>query len=71
MEKTLRQYLTLKALTFPEAAGKVNLRFSLYDCYAATGDTEKAISMLYNILQVDQYNLEAIVYLENYYEKAG
>ena len=60
-----------KALTFPEAAGKVNLRFSLYDCYAATGDTEKAISMLYNILQVDQYNLEAIVYLENYYEKAG
>lgn len=60
-----------KALTFPEADGKVNLRFSLYDCYAATGDTEKAISMLYNILQVDQYNLEAIVYLENYYENAG
>lgn len=60
-----------KALTFEEAADKINLRFSLYDCYAATGDKEKAISMLYNILQVDQYNLEAIVYLENYYEQAG
>lgn len=60
-----------KALTFEEAQNKINLRFSLYDCYAATGDTERAISMLYNILQIDQYNLEAIVYLENYYEQAG
>ncbi len=60
-----------KALTFDEAQNKINLRFSLYDCYAATGDTQRAISMLYNILQIDQYNLEAIVYLENYYEQAG
>ena len=27
--------------------------------------------MLYNILKIDEYNLEAIVDLENYYEKAG
>lgn len=60
-----------KALTYEEAAGKVNLRFSLYDCYAAMGDTEKAISMLYNILNIDPYNLEAIVNLETYYEEAG
>ncbi len=60
-----------KALTFEESDGKVNLRFSLYDCYVATDDTEKAISMLYNILKIDEYNLEAIVDLENYYEKAG
>lgn len=60
-----------KALTFEESEGKVNLRFSLYDCYVATNDTEKAISMLYNILKIDEYNLEAIVDLENYYEKAG
>lgn len=60
-----------KALTFSESDGKVNLRFSLYDCYVATENTEKAVSMLYNILGVDEYNLEAIVYLENYYEKAG
>lgn len=60
-----------KALTYEEAAGKVNLRFSLYDCYAAVGDTEKAISMLYNILNIDPYNLEAIVNLETYYEDAG
>lgn len=59
-----------KALTFEESEGKVNLRFSLYDCYVATNDTEKAISMLYNILKIDEYNLEAIVDLENYYEKA-
>lgn len=60
-----------KALTFSESDGKVNLRFSLYDCYVATDNTEKAVSMLYNILGVDEYNLEAIVYLENYYENAG
>ena len=60
-----------KALIFEESEGKVNLRFSLYDCYVATNDTEKAISMLYNILKIDEYNLEAIVDLENYYEKAG
>lgn len=60
-----------KALTYQESAGKINLRFSLYDCYAATGDTEKAVSMLYNILAIDPYRLEAIVYLENYYESAG
>lgn len=60
-----------KALTFSESDGKVNLRFSLYDCYVATDNTEKAVSMLYNILGADEYNLEAIVYLENYYENAG
>ena len=60
-----------KALGYQEAEGKINIRFSLYDCYAATGDTEKAVSMLYNILAIDPYRLEAIVYLENYYESAG
>lgn len=60
-----------KALTYDEAKGKVNVRFTLYDCYAATGDVEKAISMLYNILAIDPYNLEAIVNLETYYENAG
>lgn len=60
-----------KALTFDEAKERVNIRFTLYDCYVATGNTEKAIAMLYNILQIEPYNLEAIVNLETYYEKAN
>ena len=60
-----------KAMTYPEAAGKVNLRFTLYDCYVRVGDKEKAVSMLYNILSIDQYNLEAIYNLQNYYEEAN
>lgn len=60
-----------KAISYDEAINNVNLRFSLYDCYVATSNTEMAMSTLYSILEIDKYNLEAIVSLENYYEKAG
>ena len=60
-----------KAITYEEAKNNVNLRFSLYDCYAATSNVEMAMEALYSVLELDPYNLEAIVSLESYYENAG
>lgn len=59
-----------KSLTYKEA-NKINERLFLYKCYKETGNEEKAISVLLDLLEEDQKNVEAISVVAAYYQKTG
>ncbi len=55
-----------EALTFKNT-NNINERLYLYKCYMTTGNQEKAISTLVDLLEYDTYNLDAIKVIANYY----
>lgn len=59
-----------KALTF-EDANNINERIFLYKCYKTIGEEDKAIEALLELLSYDNYNLEAITVIANYYYQTG
>lgn len=59
-----------KALTYDDA-DNVAERIYLYKCYKTTGEEEKAIQVLLDLLKYDQYNVEAITVVSGYYYKNG
>ncbi len=57
-----------KALTYDEAKNEITMRMYLYDCYVATGETQKAREILLNVLDIDEVYVNAIILLLKDYE---